>query len=113
MNPDSATMLEVSVEFGGPVALMNREDEARELMQQAGGFFLSIKPACEPHHPGRRAAQGQGGRRCSGSPRLGDVESYAKGRSDMTAIAIIPFQDSDQGHARWSSALYPGPGTPS
>ncbi len=41
MSPDSATMLEVLVEFGGPVALIDREDEARELMHKVGGCFLA------------------------------------------------------------------------
>lgn len=38
---DSATMLEVLIEFGGPAAVVSREDEARELMGKVGGRFLA------------------------------------------------------------------------
>lgn len=43
MSLDSATMLELLIEFGGPVAVVEREDEARELMREVGGCFLSQK----------------------------------------------------------------------
>ena len=38
---DSATMLELLIEFGGPAAIVEREDEARMLMRKAGGNFLT------------------------------------------------------------------------
>jgi transposase len=38
---DSATMLEVLIEFGGPAAVVSREDEVRELMGKIGGRFLA------------------------------------------------------------------------
>lgn len=41
MSTDSATMLEVLIEFGGPAELVEREDEARKLMRRVGGQFLS------------------------------------------------------------------------
>ncbi|WP_157595158.1 IS110 family transposase [Plesiocystis pacifica] len=41
MSMDSATMLETLIEFGGPAALVEREDEARELMRRVGGNFLA------------------------------------------------------------------------
>jgi transposase len=38
---DSATMLEVLIEFGGPAAVVDREGDARELMGKVGGRFLA------------------------------------------------------------------------
>ena len=39
--PDSATMLEFLIEFGGPEAVVERVNDARELMRRVGGHFLS------------------------------------------------------------------------
>jgi transposase len=41
MSTDSATMLELLIEFGGPAAIIEREDEARTLMRKTGGHFLT------------------------------------------------------------------------
>jgi transposase len=41
MGTESATMLEVLIEFGGPAAIVEREVEARELMRKIGGVFLA------------------------------------------------------------------------
>jgi len=41
MSTDSATMLELLIEFGGPAAIVEREDEARKLMREVGGNFLA------------------------------------------------------------------------
>lgn len=41
MSLDSATMLEVLIEFGGPAAVVSREGDARELMGKVGGRFLA------------------------------------------------------------------------
>lgn len=41
MSPDSATMLEVLIEFGGPAAVVERPNRARDLMRRVGGNFLS------------------------------------------------------------------------
>jgi transposase len=38
---ESATMLEVLIEFGGPAAIVNRERDAHELMRKVGGCFLA------------------------------------------------------------------------
>lgn len=38
---DSATMLELLIEFGGPAAIVEREGEARKLMRKVGGHFLA------------------------------------------------------------------------
>lgn len=41
IDPDTATMLELLVEFGGPAAVVERVEDARELMRGVGGHFLS------------------------------------------------------------------------
>lgn len=41
LSTESATMLEVLIEFGGPGPLERRQEDARKLMQKVGGHFLS------------------------------------------------------------------------
>lgn len=41
MNTDSATMLELLIQFGGPAKIAARKNKARQLMRKVGGHFLS------------------------------------------------------------------------
>lgn len=41
MGPDSATMLELLMKFGGPAAVVEHVSDARDLMRRIGGNFLS------------------------------------------------------------------------